>query len=76
MADHFEVEIQSLQLQLEKARDEAELNLLQRQQVQEELEFYFLAHQRQSSELERYQHLLQATESLVNILLEKIEKSG
>jgi chromosome segregation ATPase len=35
-------ELQSLQHQLEEARDEAELNLLQLQQVQEELEFYFL----------------------------------
>ena len=35
-------ELQALQHQLEDARDEAELNLLQLQQVQEELEFYFL----------------------------------
>jgi hypothetical protein len=35
-------ELQGLQHQLEEARDEAELNLLQLQQVQEELEFYFL----------------------------------
>ena len=35
-------ELLSLQTQLEEARDEAELNLLQLQQVQEELEFYFL----------------------------------
>jgi hypothetical protein len=35
-------ELQSLQHQLDEARDEAELNLLQLQQVQEELEFYFL----------------------------------
>lgn len=35
-------ELQSLQRQLEEARDEAELNLLQLQKVQEELEFYFL----------------------------------
>ena len=35
-------ELQALQHQLEEARDEAELNLLQLQQVQEELEFYFL----------------------------------
>jgi hypothetical protein len=34
-------ELQALQHQLEEARDEAELNLLQLQQVQEELEFYF-----------------------------------
>jgi DNA repair exonuclease SbcCD ATPase subunit len=42
-------EPQALQLQLEEARDEAELNLLQLQQVQEELEHYFLRCQ----ELER-----------------------
>ena len=35
-------ELQALQHQLEEARDEAELNLLQLQHVQEELEFYFL----------------------------------
>lgn len=35
-------EVQALRLQLEEARDEAELNLLQLQQVQEELEFYHL----------------------------------
>ena len=35
-------ELQALQHQLEEARDEDELNLLQLQQVQEELEFYFL----------------------------------
>jgi DNA repair exonuclease SbcCD ATPase subunit len=35
-------ELQGLKQQLEEARDEAELNLLQLQQVQEELEFYFL----------------------------------
>jgi chaperonin cofactor prefoldin len=35
-------DLQALQHQLEEARDEAELNLLQLQQVQEELEFYFL----------------------------------
>ena len=35
-------DLQDLQQQLEEARDDAELNLLQLQQVQEELEFYFL----------------------------------
>jgi len=50
-------ELLSLQTQLEEARDEAELNLLQLQQVQEELEFYFLRCQeleqsRQASEAE------------------------
>lgn len=45
MADSSDSQLQALQQQLEEARDEAELNLLQLQQVQEELEFYFLAHQ-------------------------------
>ena len=45
MADSSDSQPQALQQQLEEARDEAELNLLQLQQVQEELEFYFLAHQ-------------------------------
>ena len=44
-------ELQSLQRQLEEARDEAELNLLQLQQVQEELEFYFLRCQQLESDL-------------------------
>ena len=47
MDDH-----QALQQQLEEARDEAELNLLQLQQVQEELEFYFLRCQQQDQELD------------------------
>lgn len=38
----LEPSIASLQAELEDARDEAELNLLQLQQVQEELEHYFL----------------------------------
>ena len=76
MADHSDAELQALQLQLEEARDQAELNLLQLQQVQEELEFYFLAHQRQGDELERYQRLLQATESLVSTLLTRLEQSS
>lgn len=48
-------EVQALRQQLEEARDEAELNLLQLQQVQEELEFYFLRCQeldRQLSDLQ------------------------
>lgn len=43
---------QALQQQLEEARDEAELNLLQLQQVQEELEFYFLRCQELDRQLE------------------------
>ena len=76
MADHTGAELQELQRQLEEARDEAELNLLQLQQVQEELEFYFLAHQKQGSELEHYQRVLHATESLVSTLLTRLEQSG
>jgi hypothetical protein len=66
-------DIQTLQQQLEEARDEAELNLLQLQQVQEELEFYFLAHQQQSAELDRYRHLQQQAEALVEALLSRLE---
>jgi hypothetical protein len=44
-------ELQALQHQLDEARDEAELNLLQLQQVQEELEFYFLRCQELESAL-------------------------
>lgn len=44
-------DLRDLQLQLEEARDEAELNLLQLQQVQEELEFYFLRCQELDREL-------------------------
>lgn len=66
----------SLQQQLEEARDEAELNLLQLQQVQEELEFYFLAHQQQAEELSRYRQLQQQAELLVDTLLSRLEASG
>jgi hypothetical protein len=45
-------DLQALQQQLEEARDEAELNLLQLQQVQEELEFYFLRCQELDREIE------------------------
>ena len=49
----MEPSIASLQAELEDARDEAELNLLQLQQVQEELEHYFLRCQ----QLEQSQHI-------------------
>ena len=71
MADS--AELQTLQQQLEEARDEAELNLLQLQQVQEELEFYFLAHQQQSQELARYRQLQQQAEALIDTLLSRLE---
>ncbi len=66
-------EIASLKSQLEEARDEAELNLLQLQQVQEELEFYLLAHQEQLQLLEKHQQEERRAEVLIAALLEKIE---
>ena len=63
----------ALQQQLEEARDEAELNLLQLQKVQEELEFYFLAHQKQAAELDRYRSLQQQAEVIINDLLTRLE---
>lgn len=75
MADPSDSQLLSLQQQLEEARDEAELNLLQLQQVQEELEFYFLAHQQQAEELARYRQLLQHTEALVDAVLQRLEAS-
>lgn len=76
MADNQAPSIHTLQQQLEEARDEAELNLLQLQQVQEELEFYFLAHQQQAAELERYRLLQQQAEALVDALLQRLEGNG
>ncbi len=69
-------EVASLQQELEEARDEAELNLLQLQQVQEELEFYFLAHQEQQSLLQRYQQEQLRAEALIAGLLEQLESRG
>lgn len=46
-------DLETLKLQLEEARDEAELNLLQLQQVQEELEFYFLRCQELDQQLQQ-----------------------
>ncbi|MEI6829786.1 MAG: hypothetical protein WCK64_08060 [Synechococcaceae cyanobacterium ELA445] len=62
-----------LQQELEDARDEAELNLLQLQQVQEELEFYFLAHQEQQALLDRHQREQVRAEALIAGLLEQLE---
>ena len=76
MADSTAPHLESLQQQLEEARDEAELNLLQLQQVQEELEFYFLAHQQQAEELNRYRTLQQQAEALVEALLQRLEAAG
>ncbi len=69
-------EIASLRSQLEEARDEAELNLLQLQQVQEELEFYVLAHQEQVQLLEQHQQEEQRAEVLIAALLERLEATG
>lgn len=55
-------EMASVSLQLEEARDEAELNLLMLQQVQEELEFYFLAHQQQEQLLQKQGQQLERAE--------------
>jgi len=54
-----DAQIASLQAELEDARDEAELNLLQLQQVQEELEHYFLRCQ----QLEQSQHITEPSAS-------------
>ncbi len=67
---------QSLRQELEEARDEAELNLLQLQQVQEELEFYFLAHQQQQGLLERFGQEAQRAEGLIAALVEQLEARG
>jgi hypothetical protein len=72
----LEAEIASLQGQLQEARDEAELHLLQLQQVQEELEFYFLAHQEQLQLLEQHQQEERRAEVLIAALLERIEAAG
>lgn len=66
-------ELASLREQLEEARDEAELNLLQLQQVQEELEFYFLAHQEQQQLLEKHRQEEKRAEVLIAALLERLE---
>ncbi len=66
-------EIASLRSQLEEARDEAELNLLQLQQVQEELESYVVAHQEQQLLLEQHQQEERRAEVLIAALLERIE---
>ena len=59
-------DLPSLQQQLEEARDEAELNLLQLQQVQEELEFYFLRCQELDQQLQQQQQQQQPSEAVVS----------
>ena len=70
----LQAEIDSLRLQLEEARDEAELNLLQLQQVQEELEFYFLAHQQQDQLLQGHREQAARAGALIEALLERLEQ--
>lgn len=62
MADPTHHQLQALQRQLEEARDEAQLHLLQLRQVQEELD--------------HYRRVLQTTESLVGTLLSRLESGG
>jgi hypothetical protein len=68
--------IDQLRQELEEARDEAELNLLQLQQVQGELDHYFAAQQRQRQELERYAQEAMRAERLIAALLELLEGRG
>ena len=75
-----ESQLLALQHQVEQARDEAELNLLQLQQAQEELNLVkekldhcLLAHQEQGEELSRYRQLQQQAEALVDTLLQRLE---
>jgi hypothetical protein len=68
--------IDQLRQELEEARDEAELNLLQLQQAQGELDHYFAAQQRQQQELERYAQEAMRAERLIAALLELLEGRG
>ena len=63
----------SLEQQLQKAREEAELTLEQLHLVQEELEHYFLAHQEAEAKLQRYQQEQQRAEALIEALLARLE---
>jgi flagellin-like hook-associated protein FlgL len=69
----LQAEIASLKAQLEEARDQAELNLLQLKQVQDELEYYFLSHQEYQMQLKQHQHEERRAEVLIAALLERIE---
>jgi len=68
--------IEQLQQELEEARDEAELNLLQLQQVQEELAHHFIDQQRQQQELTLYAQEAMRAERLIAALLEMLEGRG
>ena len=74
--DQREGQLQALQQQLQEARDEAEVHLLQWQRVQLELETSVLAQRRQADELATYRQLLQQAESLVDTLLGRLEAGG
>ena len=74
--DQREGQLQALQQQLQEARDEAEVHLLQWQRVQLELEASVLAQRRQADELATYRQLLQQAESLVDTLLGRLEAGG
>jgi len=67
-------QLASLEVQLEEARDEAELNLLMLQQTQEELEHYYLAHQQQDLVLQRQRQALARAETLIQALLERVKR--
>ena len=62
-----------LETQLQEARQENELTLLQLHQVQEELEHYFLAHQAAEAKLVRYQQEQLRAETLIETLLTRLE---
>lgn len=70
----LQAEIDSLRLQLEAARDEAELNLLQLQEVEEELECNILALQQQNQLLLGYREQAARAAALIKALLERLEK--
>ena len=63
----------SLELQLQEAREEAEIILEQLHLLQEELEHYFLAHQEAEAKLQRYQQEQHRAEALIEALLARLE---
>lgn len=60
-----EVDTEARDAELQDAREEAELILLQLHQVQEELEHYFLLSRGQHQQLERYSQLQQRSQRLL-----------
>jgi hypothetical protein len=71
-----EAELQSLRLQLEETRDEAELNLLLLQQLQEELDSSLLAQQQQDELLLRQRQEMDRAETLIRALLERLDQQS